>query len=448
MNARNRMAGVMTATLVAGCGGGDTSGPAATLSASSTRTPPAWTIDAPFENNPGKAEYPSVAIAANGDTLTVFAQQTGTRLAVFAVHGNVNSATIGAPRMIDHPETSAQASQRVNGKFQAATQVVMNPATGDALAVWSATANGQPQVWTARYTRASDSWSTPARLDASVSGAANPVVAMNARGQAIAAWSEFGSVSAATFAAGGWRSPMRLSAGVAAMPQAGIDGAGNAWVAWMEKDAVGTDNIHAAQIMSAGASSPARILDTLAAPASLPSVAVAPNGNALVAWLQDDGNGNSVHASRFDGSGWSAPRAIEIHPGNSFAPFAALNDSGGIVAWEQEVAEASSGGAYAVRLDAAGSWGPPVNVYNRGGFMPVVRLRDNGDAMMVWLAAHTQFATWSAATGSWSGVVNLAPYNCGSGHALAMDAASGKAVAAWIPSNCSRNNDVYGAFYR
>jgi hypothetical protein len=447
--ARTRIAMALLAALAGGCGGGGSAPePVTTLPSSSTNPSPAWTIDAPFENEAGKSEYPSVAIAANGDTITMFAQQAGTRLAVYAVHGNAISAGIGAPRLIDRPDTSAQPSLRSGGKFQTATQVAMNTATGDALAVWGATAGGVPQIWTAIYSRASDTWHPPARLDNAPAGASYPVVAMNAQGNAIAAWSEAGGVSAAYFTAGAWRSPVQLSVGTAAAPQAGIDSAGNALIAWMEKDASGLDNIVAARMTAAGIASPARILDSLAAPAAAPSVAVAPNGNALVAWLQDDGNGNSVHASRFAGGTWSSPAAIETQPGSSYAPFAALNDSGGFVAWEQETVQAASGSAYAARMDAAGAWSVPVNVYNRGGFMPVVRLRDNGDAMMVWLAAHTQYATWSASTGGWSSVVNLAPYNCGSGHALAMDGASGKAIAAWIPVNCSRNNDVYGAFYR
>lgn len=443
------MAMALLAVLAGGCGGaGNAPEPVTTLPSSSTNPSPAWTIDAPFENEAGKAEYPSVAIAANGDTITVFAQQSGSRLAVYAVHGNAVIAGIGSPRLIDRPDTSAQPSLRANGKFLTATHVAMNTATGDALAVWSATAGATPQVWSARYARASDTWHAPVRLDTAPAGASYPVIAMNAQGNAIAAWNEAGAVSAAYFTAGSWRSPVRLSAGAAGTPQAGIDSSGNAWIAWLEKDASGADNIVASRMISAGSISPARILDTLAAPAAMPSLAVAPNGNVLAAWLQDDGNGNSVHAIRFSGGTWSSPAAIESHPGNSYAPFAALNDSGGFVAWEQETVQASSGSAYAARVDAAGAWSVPVNVYNRGGFMPVVRLRDNGDAMMVWLAAHTQYATWLAATGAWSSVVNLAPYNCGSGHALAMDAASGKAIAAWIPVNCSRNNDLYGAFYR
>ncbi|WP_420474592.1 hypothetical protein [Noviherbaspirillum sp. ST9] len=433
------------ALLAAGCGGGGgENGPATTLASSITNPSPAWTIDAPFENEAGKAEYPSVAIAASGDTITVFAQRTGTRLAVFAVHGNVNSAEVRNPRMIDRPETSAQPSLRSGGKFVTATQVAINTATGDAIAVWSATAGSASQVWAARYARASDTWLAPVRLDSAATGASYPVLAMNAQGSAIAAWSEGSSISAAYFTGGTWRNPARLSTGEASAPQAAIDAVGNAHVAWVEKDTSGADNIVVSRLTGSGAPSAPRVIDVMSAPASAPSVAVAPNGSALAAWLQDDG----VYASRFTDGTWSAPLSVDHLPGRSNAPFAALNDSGGFVAWEQETQDAASASAYAVRLNGAGNWSTPVNVYNRGGFMPVVRLRDNGDAMMVWLAAHTQFATWSASTGAWSSVVNLAPYNCGSGHALAMDAASGKAVAAWIPSNCSRNNDLYGAFYR
>lgn len=450
--ARLRMAGIgaaLVAAFAAGCGGGggDSQAPSTTRGSSAVEPPLNWTVDAPFENQPGKAEYPSVAIASSGETIAVFAQQTESRLAVHAVHGNANSARNNAPRILDRPDTSAQAPYRTTGKFQSATQVAMNPATGDAIAVWSATAGSVPQVWAAAYSRAADIWHAPVRLDTSSTGASYPVVAMNAQGNAVAAWTESASVNAAYFSGGSWRNTVRLSALAAQAPQAGIDAAGNALVAWVERDASGNDNIMASDVTAAGPA-PARILDTVAAPASMPSVAVAPNGNALVAWVQDDGSGSSILASLRSGGTWSAPTRIESRPGSSYAPSAALNNTSGFVAWEQADTEVPSGSAYAARMDATGAWSAPVLVYNRGGAMPVIRLRDNGDAMLVWLASHTQFATWSAATSSWSPVVNLAPYNCGNGHSLAMDAASGKAVAAWIPSNCARNNDVYGAFYR
>jgi hypothetical protein len=458
MGGRNRLATIVIAAIAsgvaAGCGGGGDA-PATTLApgASTAAPAPSWTIDIALEQQPGKAEYPSVAIAANGDTIAVFAQQTGSRIAVHAVHGNAGSAKWGAPRVIDRPDTSAHLPQLVPGKFQTATQLAIHPATGDAVAVWSAAGSGGAQVWVARYHRASDTWGVPVRLDTAAAGASYPVVAMNAQGNAIAAWSEAASggtpgVAAAYFANGAWGASVKLSARAAGAPQAGIDAAGNAVVTWTEKNAAGIDDVMVAKMNSARVTSSARVLDASAAPASLPAIAVAANGNALVVWLQADDTGNSVHASRLAGDTWSAPAVLERLQDDSYAPAVALNDTGGFVAWEQEDIPGASGLAYAVRLDASGTWSAPAAVYNRGGAMPVVRMRDNGDAMMIWLAAHTQYATWSASASSWSAVINLAPYNCGNGHALAMDAASGKAVAAWIPSNCARNNDVYGAFYR
>ena len=455
MGRRNRRRAIVIAaiTTITGCGGGGDDKPSATLAPQAGAAAPAWTIDIPIENQSGKAEYPAVAMAANGDTIAVFAQHTGSRIAVHAVHGNAGSAGWGTPRVIDRPDTSAHVPQIVPGKFQTATQLAIQPATGDAVAVWSADSSGVAQVWAARYHRASDTWSAPARLDASAAGASYPVIAMNAQGNAVVAWSESASggapgVSAAYFTNGAWGSPVRLSARAASAPQAGIDAAGNAQVVWMEKNAGGIDDIMVTKLNRAGPASPARVLDTSAAAASLPAIAVAANGNAIVAWLQEDGTGNSVHASHLAGDNWSASSVLERLRDDSYAPAVALNETGGFVAWEQQDIPGASGLAYAVRLDAAGTWGDPATVYNRGGYMPVIRLRDNGDAMMIWLAAHTQYATWSASASSWSAVTNLAPYNCGAGHALAMDAASGKAVAAWIPSNCGRHHDVYGAFYK
>ncbi|HYD60947.1 MAG TPA: hypothetical protein VEC35_11360 [Noviherbaspirillum sp.] len=457
MGRRNRLGAIaiaaIAASVAAGCGGGGDDKPPATLAPQAGTTAPTWTIDIPIENQSGKAEFPSVAIAANGDTIAVFAQQTGTRIAVHAVHGNAGSGRWGHSRVIDRPDTSAHVPQTIPGKFQTATQLAIQPATGDAVAVWSANGGGVAQVWAARYHRASDTWSAPVRLNASSANASYPVIAMNAQGNAVAVWSETATggtpgVGAAYFANGAWSASTSLSTRAAGTPQAGIDAAGNALVTWTEKNAAGIDDIMVAKMNSGGVTSPARTLDTSATPASLPAITVAPNGNALVAWLQDDDTGNSVHASRLAGDAWSPPAVLERLQDDSYAPAVALNDIGGFVAWEQQDVPGASGLAYAVRLDASGTWSAPATVYNRGGYMPVIRLRDNGDAMMIWLAAHTQYATWSASASAWSAVTNLAPYNCGAGHALAMDASSGKAVAAWIPSNCARNNDVYGAFYR
>lgn len=448
---------VFLALLVAGCGGGGGDGGTSTAVASESAVGAnaSWTMPVELERESGKAEHPSVGMSANGDVVAVFAQQAGERLAVYAVHGNVNTERFGTPRLIDNPSTSAQRPLLSLGRTRPATQVATNPATGDAIAVWSASAGGIAHVWSARYVRASDAWSAPVQLDTNAAGATMPIVAMNAQGNAIAIWSEAASgeiprgVSMAYFTHAAWSRPVRLSARTTGdAPQAGIDGSGNAIAAWTEKDASGADNVVAARIGSTGAVQGSTIVDASDAPASLPAVAVAPNGNALLSWVQSDGSNSSVHASRYTGSTWTAAQRIENLADESYAPAVALNNAGGFVAWEQQFSGGFTGHAYVARLNAANEWEAPVLVYNRGGYMPVVRMRDNGDAMMTWLAGHTQYARFSASTSRWSDVTNVSAYNCGSGHALAMDATSGKAFAAWIPSNCGRAYDLFGTFFK
>lgn len=448
-------ASVLIALLAAGCGGGGSDAAPAVVTAGVVGTSAKWTMPIELEHQPGKVEYPSAGMSANGDIITVFAQRIGDRIAVHAVHGNVDAMRFGAPRIIDQASTSAQSPLRLSGKTQSATQVAVNPATGDAVAVWSAMTGSVPHVWSAHYHRAADAWSVPVQLDAAAEGASYPSVAMNAQGKAIAAWSEAAvddtsrNASAAVFAGGTWQRPVRLSARAAGeAPQAGIDAAGNMLVAWVEKDASGTDDIVAARITGTGMVQHTQVVDASAAPAALPALAVAPGGAAVLAWVQSDGSHASVHASRLAGNGWSAPERIENLPNTSFAPAVTLNDAGGFVAWEQEEAAGFSGHAYAARVNASQGWEEPVRVYTRGGYMPAIRIQDNGDALMIWLAAHTQYARYSAASGRWGEVTNLSPYNCGNGHTLAFDPASGKAFAAWIPSVCSRSDDLYAAFFR
>lgn len=446
---------LIATALVAACGGGgDDAAPPAVAASSTVSASARWSAPVQLESLPGKVEFPSVAMSAGGETIAVYAQRNGERNVVFAVHGNADPMRFGAPRAIDNPSTSAQAPLSFTGKSQSATRVEMNPATGDAIAVWSATSAATPHVWAARYVRSSDAWSAPVQLDTAAGGASYPVVAMNARGDAVAIWSEAASgdlprsVKLAYYSGTAWTQSIRLSTrATAEAPQAGIDASGTATAAWVEKDAAGNDDIVAARIGSNGIVQAARVLDTSAAPASFPALAVAPNGNALVAWVQSDGSSGSIHASRYAGS-WSAPERIESLPHESFAPAAALNDAGGFVAWEQEEAAGFSGRAYAARLNASIRWEEPVMVYNRGGSMPVIRLQDNGDAMMIWLAAHTQYARFSSASSRWSDVTNLSPYNCGNGHAIALDAGSGKAFATWIPSLCGRSEDLWGAVFK
>lgn len=453
---RPLVASLMAALSVAGCGG---SGDAAqgSLVAPAVNASSRWTLPVELETASGKAEYPSSAMAANGDVITVFAQRMGDRTVVHAVHGNIDAQRYGAPRVIDHASTSAQAPALFTGKSQSATQVAMNPATGDAVAVWSALSGGVAHVWSARYVKASDAWSAPVQLDTAANGASYPVVAMNAQGNAVAAWSEAATSGAprgvvvATLANGSWRQPVRVSTRATGdLPQVGIDAAGSAVAAWVEQDAQGTvsaEDLVAARIGSNGTVADSRVIDASATPAKMPALAVAPNGNALLAWLQSDGSNTSVFASYLAGSAWSAAERIENLPNESFAPAVALNDTAGFVAWEQEESAGFSGHAYVARRNA-NRWEEPVRVYNRGGYMPVVRVQDNGDAMMIWLAAHTQYARFSASSARWSEVTNLSPYNCGNGHTFAMDSASGKSFAAWIPSACGRHEDVYGSFFR
>lgn len=445
----------LAALLVAACGGGGGDGAPSSVAAGSTVSASArWSVPNELEFLPGKAEYPSVAMSAAGDVIAVFAQQSGGRNAVHAVHGHADTMRFGPVRAIDDPATSAHTPQVLLGKALPATQLAINPATGDAMAVWSATSASGSHVWAARYHRSSDAWSAPVKLDAAAAGASYPHVAMNAQGNAVAIWSEAAGsdaprgVSIAYYSNGTWGRPVRLSTRETGdAPQAGMDAAGNAIVAWSEKDANGNYDIVATRILAGGTVQGSVVVDALAAAASMPALAVEPNGHALLAWVQSDGTGASVHASRRTGEAWSAPQRLENLSHASFAPAAVLNNSGGFVAWEQEYAAGFTGHAYAARLSANG-WEEPVMVYTRGGYMPVIRMQDNGDALMIWLAANTQYARYSAAASRWSEVTNLSPYNCGNGHALAMDAASGKAFAAWIPSACARADDVFGSFFR
>jgi hypothetical protein len=346
------------------------------------------------------------------------------------------------------------------GKDNSEQPAIAFDGQGNAMAVWRqldpASMGGKLSIW-ARHYSASTGWGAAGRIEAddALKGL-NPRVAMDANGNAIAVWfwrdanNTAINVMANRYVAGsgagsGWGTPvpLELPNQQPSLPQIAVNASGNAVVVWEQFGGV-ISNIRASQfIAGTGAGtgwSPAQLLETTDDSASTPTVVLAASGHAMAVWSQVVDNTPYILASRFSPkTGWGSPgpiasNVISLTP----SPQLALDAAGNAIAtWF------SNSKVWSNRF-IADQWGTaaPLDTVNNS-YDPQIAMASNGMATAVWGAEVTLpgggFNTvvlasrTSSATGPWSspvalnvpgGAVSDAPPQ------VATDA-NGNAVAVW-----------------
>ncbi|MEI6224066.1 MAG: hypothetical protein WCS72_04895 [Deltaproteobacteria bacterium] len=201
--------------------------------------------------------------------------------------------------------------------------------SGNAMAVWSQlnAASGQFKIWARRYVPASG-WGTAQRIQSSATvEGRGPRVAFKANGDAMVVWVQYdaGAVNnvwttSFTASTGTWGSATQLNAGTTGVsyPQIAIDPSGNAVVVWPERASSVEFHIQARRLVG-GVWGAAQLLDTASGNASWPRIAMDAAGDAMVVWLQENGAGGDVWASRFTvGTGWGRAALIEANDRNAY----------------------------------------------------------------------------------------------------------------------------------
>lgn len=169
-----------------------------------------------------------------------------------------------------------------------------------------------PNIWARRYARGQ--WEPALRIGsadlAGADGAERPRLAMNASGAAVAAWSETRGATTSAMGAvlgpSGWSAPAALGAtGVRAFwPEVAIAPSGAAMAVWGQVEASGK-RLYAARF--AGTWAPWELLDGGGADATHARVGLDGDGNATVAWVQA---GIRVRRWRAAGGGWEAEAVV------------------------------------------------------------------------------------------------------------------------------------------
>jgi len=341
------------------------------------------------------------------------------------------------------PSWSAPVDLSESGVGVYGPQVAVDPA-GDAAAVWMQAMVGGGYSVQAATRPAGGAWTTPVKLSSPGLNAAEPTVAIDAHGDAIAVWQqtlETTMVVAATHVAGAasWSvgqtvsNPMRE----AGEPRVAIDPGGDAVVLFTGRNAAGNEIVQASAEQGFGGEWGAPIL--LSAPgadASRATLGIDDAGEAIAVWQRPNNIGYVVQASRRPAGGsWSAPESLSGAGGEVSLPRLAVNANGdAAVIWSHFSGTIRT--AVTTR-SAGGTWSLPRDLSPEGqeSFEARVALDAQGDATVLWVNLSGEYtvqsSTEAAGTGVWSAPVDLVQADPIPPEPSLAIAPGGDAVVAW-----------------
>jgi hypothetical protein len=214
-----------------------------------------WGTDVALAAGTGDAYGVEVGMNAAGNATAIWTQWDGVQYAVRADQFTPGGGWSG-PRLVE-------GTRGADGPF------VSLGADGAAVAAWTEynETSGAYGIGAARYT-AAGGWGTPTSIESASNDASGLHMAGSSAGEAVAVWSRgmggATSIWASFYRPGsGWTAPVALDGphpGNAFLPRAGLDSAGNAWVAWVQ---VGAEGYHvwANHFSAADLTPPALTLD-------------------------------------------------------------------------------------------------------------------------------------------------------------------------------------------
>ena len=271
---------------------------------------------------------------------------------------------------------------------------------GDAIVVWLQPEGNSDSVYVSRYDFAVDTWTTPAVVENLALPASDTRAVLDDNGNALVVWVQSDGVQPSIYAARyydvltDWGAPVLLESGDLGRvtePHVALSKSGNAVAAWIQSDGI-RDDVWAARFVVASNSWDTAVkLDTGNQSASAVRVEMDDVGDAVAVWVQSDGSVENIYSADFDsGAGtWGTPVLVDAATGAASDPAVSVNASGdAMVAWVQD--DGIQPSAYAARKSASASvWGAPVLLEN-DDITPVrstrVALADSGDALSAWVA--------------------------------------------------------------
>jgi hypothetical protein len=264
-------------------------------------------------------------------------------------------------------------------------------AKGQALAVWSSPTS--PSRVLATFSTPTG-WTASTQLSGTGS-ASDPATALSSNGYAFAGWREWSGTNwqarARAYVPGqDWQPLQTLSTegAMATPPTVAADAAGNALALWLESAPNdSTKVLWSARFTPAGGWERPQRLST--GTASVVHLSMSASGHAWAFWPGSrEGGGEATWSSHASpGQGWSTPEALEIPVWSSNQRYLALgtDDAGGVtVAW---LAASNGSSVWARRFVPGQGWGLPSRLSSQEGVslsVPRLAVNARGEALVAW----------------------------------------------------------------
>jgi len=288
--------------------------------------------------------------------------------------------------------------------------------TGSGMLLWSRSYNtGATEYLYSRYTPGSG-WSAPVVFAPGVSVSAMPELGMQGNGEAVLAWyggSGSGSIYVARAAPG---SDFIVGAIVTVDSTASglrlhVRESGEAVLGWTKNDAAGSGPLRAwAAVYAPGVGwSVAAPVENASSAVTSGSLRVAADGTggAIAVWTEQDPGAAAVWASRYvASSGWGPPHLLDTSAYSAAQPeIAEAKDGRALAAWMQPDASGMLSQVYTSRFEPGSGWATPQLLMSSPSATsysfpyPRVAMNDTGEGLAVWrelVRANLDFAAYGS----------------------------------------------------
>lgn len=308
-----------TAPATLSLGGRDAQAPAAAVNARgdavvvwASVSLPGWTVQAAYRPA-GGAWQPSVPIqpAVDGTSAPdVVIDSTGRAVAVWAATTTGSGWRVFAStRAADGTWSEPTAISGPDATGSIAPQLALE-GTNDVLAVWSRQVGTNSVIESATFSAATGSWSPAARPFTVPHDALAPSVAVDKRGYGVIVWTSSDKAGLAVMASyrqpgKAWGDPVALSgtAAGALSPKVALDARGNGVAVWTQSIG-GFSRVQAATVSgSIGTWSAARVLSKAGSDALTPEVDLDDAGDGAVVWARYGGKSFVIQGDGYDRNG-------------------------------------------------------------------------------------------------------------------------------------------------
>jgi len=265
---------------------------------------------------------------------------------------------------------------------------------GDVLVVWQAR-QGRAYVLRSAWRSGSGRWTT----ETVVGGVGSQYdVGLGAGGQAVAVWTQTvrrGEVvvrASTREPGGGWAPGRTISAtsGVSGEPRVAVDAHGDAVAAWTESPNYLSQRpaVQAAMLVGGGWGPAQTISPVGRETGSSPGVAINARGDAIVTWrgvITSRGyvRFRLIAVSRRVGAPWSAPQGVAD---SAYDGQVGIDDAGHALSVFSVSPPHRPQTLQAARLTVGGAWSRPVVLLGLGGYKPALAVSPDGRAVAAWTA--------------------------------------------------------------